>query len=380
MTEPTDGTSVGPGDQNPTNHTDSFLATNPPKADFLFVINNSATMVDEINYVKDNITTFVNRLNTFNIDFMAGTIMTDSSKLRGLDMPNPRGDNTYGFTNDIAKIQLDVQVGAGGGTSSGSYHDSKYYVYESCVYFAEKALSSTNPDPNNTISGVPNLGNGLGDIGSVLSEGYPRSGASLTIICVTDDDDIYTHWDNTNCPDSNCSTTQPDGNAIDPPEFDVNNNLFVQYNYKFYFIMPLTSTGEKGDCSGPGSSSGTNYYADDLDGLSGSLQYDDSRRVDMIALANKTGGGYSSICSANYGAYLSKIVDDIASNASTYTLTYTPISSTIRVFINGTEIPKTANPGTGQTGYIYDSSTNKISFTGTLPAAGSSIQVSYFHY
>lgn len=325
----TDGTNVGPA-QNPQNITDTLLADNPPKTDFLFVVDNSGSMSEEQNAVINNSLLFFDRLNTLGVDFTIGTITTDNSNLRG-----------NGFTNDRNQFNNDINAGLSG---SGR---------ESCIYFAEKALSTNSPNPQGAI-----LTNGGGILGSVINIPYPRSNSKLAVICITDESDAYTKWD--------------DGNFGNAPKFNYANNIFTANQFSFYAIMPLNSSGQYGSCVGVNGNANVYYNFSESAFPTAALN--------PQTLAVNTGGSVSSICGENYGAFLQQLADQVAAQASSYVLSRIPISSTIKVYINGTEIERTTTPANGQTGYKYISSENKIVFTGRIPVAGSTIQIVYQSY
>ncbi len=323
----TDGTNVGPS-QNPENFIDTLYADEPPKADFLFVVDNSGSMSEEQQAVIHNSLLFFDRLNTLGVDFQIGTITTDNSNLRGI-----------GFTNNRSQFENDINAGING---SGR---------ESCIYYAEKALSTSSPNRQGAI-----LTNGKGNLGSISS--YPQNNSKLAVICITDESDAYTKWD--------------DSQHTNQPKFDYNDNIFKDKQITFYSIMPLDSSGQYGSCVGVNGNANV-YYNFDQSVFS-------IAALNPQTLAVETGGAVSSICGENYGAFLQQLADQVAAQASSYALSRIPISSTIRVYINGTEIVRTSTPTNGQTGYKYISSENKIVFTGRIPSVGSLIQIAYQSY
>ncbi len=331
LTGLTDGTNVGPSQTQPKDYLDILLADNPPKADFLFVVDNSGSMSEEQTAVANNSLAFFDRLNNLGVDFKIGTITTDNSSLRGT-----------GFTSTRSEFQSNVQVGTNG---SG---------IESCTYYAEKALSSTSPNNMGAI-----LINGKGVLNTIANAGYPRSGSTLTVICITDESDAYTKWDGS-------------GSNTDAPRFNLTNNIFIQNNIPFYGVIPLDDSGQHGSCTG------VNGNADIYLNFSSSVF--PTAALNLKTLAENTGGSVSSICGENYGAFLQQLADQVAAKATSYLLTRTPISSTIKVYVNDVEIPRTTTPPAGTTGYKYISTENKIVFTGKLPEVGAQIKIAYQSY
>ncbi|GIX43064.1 MAG: hypothetical protein KatS3mg129_2797 [Leptospiraceae bacterium] len=329
LTGLTDGTNVGPVDSTPKDYIDILLADNPPKADFLFVVDNSGSMSQEQNAVANNSLAFFDRLNNLGVDFKIGTITTDNSNLR----------NT-GFTSDRTQFENDIQVGTSG---SGK---------ESCTYYAEKALSNSSPNNMNAV-----LTNGNGSLNTIANAGYPRNGSNLTVICITDESDAYTKWDGSGSNDDN-------------PRFNLIDNIFTQNNISFYGVIPLNDSGQYGSCTGVNGNANVTYNFSNFP----------QGALDLKSLAINTGGSVSSICGENYGAFLQQLADQVAAKATSYSLTRIPISSTIKVYVNDVEIPRTSNPPVGTTGYKYLSSENKIVFTGKLPSVGSQIKIAYQSY
>ncbi|KAB2934278.1 MAG: VWA domain-containing protein [Leptonema illini] len=324
-----DGTNIGPSGSESTAITDELLAASPPRADFLFVVDNSGSMSEEQNAVKQNALGFFDRLSGLGLDFRIATITTDSSKIR----------NT-GFTSSRTQFESDIAAGTNG--------DGK----ESCTYYAEKALASAATNAQNAV-----LTNGGGPLGTVAAA--LRTDVPLTVICVTDESDAYTKWDGS-------------GSNSDAARFDINSNIFLSGAYTYYAIMPLDNSGQHGSCSGVnGSASVTSNFS------SGTLSVAALR---MDQLAARTGGSVSSICGENYGAFLNQLADRTAAGASSYQLSRTPISATLKVYVNGVAIEATSNPASGQTGYVYLPSVNRIAFTGSLPALGTPVSIAYKSY
>ncbi len=331
ISELTDGTNIGPVNATPYDYTDHLFADNPPKADFLFVVDNSPSMSEEQNAVQQNSLVFFDRLSLLNVDFKIGTITTDNSNLRHT-----------GFTNVRSEFEISVQAGING---SGK---------ESCVYYAEKALS------NNTTNNMGSiLTNGNGSINTVANAGYPRNGSTLSVICITDESDAYTKWDGS-------------GSNSDSPRFNLSNNLFKDRNIPFYGIIPLNDSGQYGSCIGVNGNA--NVYGNFSESIFSTAA------LNIQTLAENTNASVSSIGGENYGAFLQQLADQVAAKASSYFLTRIPISSTIKVYVNNVEIERTSNPPSGSTGYKYISSENKIVFTGSIPQAGSPIVISYQSY
>ena len=278
-----DGSNVGNSGSQRSAGTDQFkVQGSSNKADFLWVVDNSSSMSDKQTAVANAGTEFANRVSNANLDFQVGVITTDSAQLQGT-----------GFTLDITQFQADVVAGTGGS------------ITETGIWFAEQSLQSA----------------ALGDSsnGSVTSLGVPRTGASLSVIILSDEKSQYT---------SRSSVA-----------FDDTNNLFIDRGYLVYAIVNPAHAQ--------------------------SSQYDD--------LALNTGGTIGDITDiSNIPAIIQQIVDR-AGGMTPFVLTHKPISSTLVVGVNGTEISHASVDG-----WQYFPNSNTIAFFGNvMPQAGDIIQVTY---
>jgi len=278
-----DGSNVGNSGSQRSAGTDQFkVQGSSNKAEFLWVVDNSGSMSDKQTAVANAGTEFANRVSNANLDFQVGVITTDSAQLQGT-----------GFTLDITQFQADVVAGTGGS------------ITETGIWFAEQSLQSA----------------ALGDSsnGSVTSLGVPRTGASLSVIILSDEKSQYT---------SRSSVA-----------FDDTNNLFIDRGYLVYAIVNPAHAQ--------------------------SSQYDD--------LALNTGGTIGDITDiSNIPAIIQQIVDR-AGGMTPFVLTHKPISSTLVVGVNGTEISHASVDG-----WQYFPNSNTIAFFGNvMPQAGDIIQVTY---
>lgn len=152
--------------------------------------------------------------------------------------------------------------------------------------------------------------------GTVTERGHPRADASLSVIIMSDEESQYP------------SNT-----------FDVADNLFVDNGYRVYSIVDVDD----------------NDYS----------QYDE--------LSNATGGAIADIENVDsFPAIMQAIASDAGGSTSPYVLEFTPIASTIEVYVDGVLIEN------GPNGWQYFAGSNTIFLRGSaIPAAGASIQVTY---
>jgi hypothetical protein len=325
-----DGSNLSAIGLTPENHSVSFVASARGGADFLFVVDNSGSMREEQASVRANALAFFDRLETIGVDFKLGVITSDSSVLRGV-----------GFTSDRAQFEQDIEAGLrGSGTEAG-------------IWQAEQALlADSTYGPGN---------------GSVPAAGYPRPGAALAVIMVSDEGDQYYKHHN-----GRFNARNPDRLV-----FNTTDNVFLNNGYTVYSIIGLDETGAAGKCSGAVGKAlaSNNAYTPDDGRFNGNVGY-----KGYWALARDTGGAVSSICSNNYGAFLSQLADRTAAAGSPYVFDVMPISSSLNVYVDGVRIERTASPTAGGTGYLYDASSNRLNFTGAQPAAGAQVFVSYLAF
>ncbi len=103
------------------------------------------------------------------------------------------------------------------------------------------------------------------------------------------------------------------------------------------FAMTAETEGHDGDCS-PLSPEPTGYYAH---------------------VANKSGGAHTDLCSERLTQFLEEIIRLATGRASNFTLPETPISSSLRVYLDDRWIPRST-----ENGFDYYPSTNTIAFFG----------------
>lgn len=325
-----DGTNLTATGLQPEPRSASFSATAQGGTDFLFVVDNSGSMKQEQASVKANSLAFFDRLEALSVDFKIATITTDSSVLRGT-----------GFTSDRTQFERDIVAGLkGSGTEAGIWH-------------AEQALDANSQyGPGN---------------GSVTAAGFPRAGAAMAVIMISDEGDQYYQHHN-----GNFNPRNPDR-----IRFNTASNVFLNNNYVVYGIIGLDDMGAAGKCEGAvgKAKASNNAYTPDDGRFNGNVGY-----RGYFDLARDTGGAVSSICSNNYGAFLTQLADRTAASASPYEFSPMPISSSLAVYVNGTAVERTANPAAGTTGYLYDAASNRLTFTGQQPPVGAQIFVNYMAF
>jgi hypothetical protein len=95
-------------------------------------------------------------------------------------------------------------------------------------------------------------------------------------------------------------------------------------------------------------------------------------------LADATGGMKASLC-GDFAASLQSIADYLLTLATQFYLSRIPKPETIKIVVNGNQVPDRATNPAGDGGWEYDSNTNSIKFYGInyIPPTGSVISVDY---
>ena len=95
----------------------------------------------------------------------------------------------------------------------------------------------------------------------------------------------------------------------------------------------------------------------------------------MIEIAAATNGTTGDVCQADLGSTLQIIIDDIIGAASAASLEYVPISSTIKVSLDGVVQPRSREKG-----FDYRRANNTLAFISVPFGQGSIVVVSYLRF
>ncbi|TGN02455.1 DUF1554 domain-containing protein [Leptospira yasudae] len=180
----------------------------PPKADFLFVIDNSDTMTPIQTAIKAKMVAFFDRVSTLGLDARIAVITTDSWKLQ-----SPSGDNG---------VWLDVSSSGDKTTFSDTLNaiGNNGSQFESGIFMATRALMNsssggtrcTGSQPYCSSSGRTTNGdkcsitsvstedpcNGANQNAWTKKVGLGRGSVPTAVIIITDEGDMYNHWDSYN--------------------------------------------------------------------------------------------------------------------------------------------------------------------------------------
>ena len=293
--------------------TETFTtATAASKADFLFVVDDSGSMSDDQDALAKAAKDFTAEMKNSGLSYRTAIITTGD----GAD------DNAYGDAYRILRAHgiienndtlFEQQLVAGTNGSST----------ETGIWNAEQSLQSIA------------LGNSKD--GAITAMGMPQSGASLSVVIISDEESQYTSR----------SGYVP---------FDISQNIFLDRNITVYSIIS------------PDYNYATSGHFDEYN----MSQYDD--------LSIATHGMYSDIRntdsngSLDYSVIMKQIAKDVGGISSSFILANYAVSIT-EVKVDGVAVAADT-----QNGYTYVQASNSIVFHGTsIPNGGQTVTVTYKH-
>lgn len=310
------------------------------KVDILWVVDNSASMTPLQTNMLNNFQSFISNFENKGYDFriavtgtnayLAASYQLNQSSYARLSDGTDQTSHTgiHVLAPNTPNLQNVFLVNANlGETSSGD----------------ERAFSSFKEALTNSVN---------------TPYQFPRPGAYLAIIILSDEDDFST----TNPANFRCQYCGTDHNYSDPRLDTVQSYVdFLDQltgspaNNRFYSVSAITVQDttclNSHKVAAPSTVIGQRH----------------------IQLANATGGAVGSVCDTSYASNLDMIQARIAELSTKFTLTRTPVVSTLQVIINGQVVPNDS-----VNGWTYDSNSNSIYFHGTAtPAQGDNIQINY---
>lgn len=286
------------------------------KVDVLWVVDNSNSMLQHQQKIADQVSGFINALKSTGMDFHMGVTTMDVSSTgeKGRLLATPLGSPTVlknSTPNMLSILQQRLQMGDGGSSVERALEATK--------------LALTEPLASGYNSGFRRL------------KSDRTEGAVLAVIYLTNEDD-------------------ESGSAVpDPVDFFNKNSVISNYSGLPQWVVSFVGTiPDDPSCS-------TVPWTKE-DGLA------------FINLANKSGGGISSICNDNFAEAIANIQGRILSVLTEYYFRKDPLVSSIKVYIDGVQIPN--DPTNGWT--YFDTPKPRIRFNGTaIPPIGSNIVVDF---
>lgn len=313
-------------------------ATQNAKIDVLWVIDNSGSMLSSQQNLTQNFPSFINKFLAKGLDFQMA--VTTSQAYLAL----PIFTNYYNLTprpsyyEDLSQGQI------------AKFRDGAPGVHSGHFILTPQTPNLLDVFMTNAMQGT----NGRGDerslqsmqtaLESPLNAGFVRPGSFLAVIILTDEDDF-----------SNAGT----------PMYERYDRPLVPIDSYVQFLDGLT-----------GSTAAARRYTvntisvntqECLDAINNGAQ---KIGVRVGQMADATGGIKGNIC-GNFANELDLISKSIVELSSQFPLgDKKPIPETIKVFVNGAEVPNE--------GWYYNESSNSIFFQGDyVPAQGSAINVKF---
>ncbi|MFL5347318.1 MAG: choice-of-anchor D domain-containing protein [Hyalangium sp.] len=297
------------------NKTDTFVQQDGSKVDVLFVVDNTASMVEEQPRFINALPSFVNTALDKSVDLHVAVTTTginpesnscpggaqggEAGRLFPVDGSSPRL-LTNQTPNLIAKLQNNSQVGLCASVEQG---------FEAVRRALSDPLVAGADDPRTP---QPNDGNA----------GFLRSEAALVVVFVGDEDD--------HSPDSVDTYVR---------FFRAKKGEFQPQRMTLYAIAPTAAA-----CPTAGGT-GTRY----------------------AEAATRTGGEVLSVCAPDYAPLLRNVANKAFSPQDRFPLSELPDAGTVAVRINGAAVTS---------GWSYDAATNSVVFSAS-PAAGAKVEISY---
>jgi hypothetical protein len=295
--------------------TDTFIQQDSTKVDVLFVVDNTASMVEELPRFIQALPAFVSTALDKNVDLRVAVTTTginpESSQCPGGAEGGEAGrffpvDGsrerifTHRTSNLAARLQANAQVGQCASVEQG---------FEAVRRALSEPLVSSPDDPRTP---QPNDGNA----------GFLRDEAALVVVFVGDEDD--------HSPDSVDTYVR---------FFQTRKGEFQPQRTTIYAIAPI------GTACGTAGGAGTRY----------------------AEATARTGGEVLSVCAPDYTPLLRNVANKAFSPQDRFPLSELPDPGTVVVRVNGVPV---------SSGWRYDGATNTVVFS-VSPAPGARVEVTY---
>ena len=306
---------IGSSDSD-TRQIDEFEQLGKPKVDLLFVIDDSGSMGDEQASLASNFDTFIQFATAQAIDYQIGVTTTDIDE---------------GSPPEAGRL---VPVELGPGQSAADRIVTPQSVPSPEEVFARNAaIGATETATEQGLEGAYlALSNPL-IFGH--NAGFLRPDAVLSIIFVSDEDDQS------------------------PNSTDFYTNYFLSIK-GFRNTNLFSASSIVGDAPGGCDGAGGNAFSGER----------------YIAVTQRTGGVFQSICTDNWSRSLEELSASAFGFKSRFFLTNQPVIDTIRVVVDGQEIPAREPEGTAN--WAYDFGTNSINFSAfATPEPSAQLSIEY---
>ncbi|MCK8496699.1 choice-of-anchor D domain-containing protein [Myxococcus fulvus] len=298
-----------------TDKTDHFTQQDVSKVDVLFVVDNTASMVEEHPRLVSAIPSFVDAALAKQVDLHVAVTTTGITSVSNACPGGAQGgeagrffpaDNarprilTQNTPNLTTLLQQNVQVGQCAQVEQG---------FEAMRRALSPPLVNNADDPRTSLPRDGNLG-------------FLRDAAALVVVFVGDEDDH-----SPDAVDTYVAWAQQIKGQNQPQRAT------------FYAIAPTATA------CGTAGGTGTRY----------------------AEATARTGGEVMNVCAANYGPLLSAVANKAFSAQDRFPLSDSPEPGSVTVTVNGAPVT---------TGWRYDAPTNSVVFT-NVPAPGAKVSISY---
>lgn len=283
--------------------------------DFLWVMDNSGSMTDRRQYVRDNLQRFVNILNSRKaVNYQMAVTTTDQFTTAGNLISAPGG-------LQVVKSATSSNPVADMATIINNVQDSPTSFWEQGLESAYQAVLNHKAQ-------------------------FSRNGVPLTVIIISDSDD----W---SCQD-NCWGVEPENNP--------NWTQFPLQRYIDYFQNVKSPDNSEA-------------YVFAITGVASSTCQVEFQGARFEGLVSALGGISSagSVCLSQIQQTFDGIARTLADRGVKFTLSTPASQDGINVFVDGRSIPFSADNG-----WVFEAADNAVVFTGlSIPPNGSVVEVTY---
>lgn len=331
----------------------SYKVTVEPKIDFIWVIDTSGSMDDEIAQVRGFARQFATILQNSNLDWRIAVTAATCDKIKEDPAISQEVKNLFGDSCDPPPIPFPIPIGEPKYKNGELCDRNNAYFTNDPAKFEDCVGNLSNGGPELVSEHTVTIGTAAIDRALPRAENNPqkiRPGAAVVVISVTDEFDDYFQQKN-GWRDAGGSGDAPSDPTI-VGGYDPNRTL--QYSQPFidYYLRPEVGATVFGIYWIPGTGCGTASEA----------------AAGIESVVSATGGTAGSICQPDLSATLQQIADASAGLASGLRLRGVPLAPTMAPKIGEAATGNiVAIPRSRADGYDYDSVVNRVSFTGPNP-------------
>jgi hypothetical protein len=315
------------------------------KIDVLWVVDNSGSMASSQQNLANNFPSFIQKFTEKSYDFQMGVTTTDAYLALPTWTPYYNTSPTPSYYGGRPQAEI-------GWLRDGTWTDPSGF----------RIMNLNTPNLNqvfmkNAMQGI----NGRGDerslqsmttaLSSAGNAGFVRDQSFLAVILLTDEDDF-----------SHDGTAQYE--RYDRP-------LTPIADYVTYLDNLTHSSGANRRYT-------VNSIAVNDQACLDSI-YNGAQKIGLRVgeMTDATGGVKASIC-GNFANELSLIAKSIVELSTQFYLSGDPVPESIRVYVNGSEIPRTSENPAGNGGFTYNEAAHSVVFQGIyVPPQGANINVTF---